>query len=151
MQILIDLVKTFEGLHKLKKDGLVYPYMCPANYPTQGWGILVENMSVPPITREEADRLMEKALPYYIAQTLKAVPNLQHAPPEILMAITDFTFNLGAARLRSSTLRRKLLAEDWEGARHELKKWKYGGGKVLPGLVKRRSAESAIIALCTGQ
>jgi len=151
MKALVGLVKTFEGLHTLRRDGLVYPYLCPAGHPTQGWGLLVPDMKAPPITREEADRRMEAALPAYVAQTLKLVPNLRHAPPDVLAAVSDFTFNLGAGKLRASTLRRRLLAEDWEGARHELRKWVFGGGKKLPGLVRRRAAEAALIALATGQ
>jgi lysozyme len=69
----------------------------------------------------------------------------------VLAAVSDFTFNLGAGKLRASTLRRRLLAEDWEGAPHELRKWVFGGGKKLPGLVRRRAAEAALIALATGQ
>ncbi len=66
------------------------------------------------------------------------------AEPEArLSAIVDFTFNLGAGRLQTSTLRRRLNQRDWAGAVMELRRWVYGGGKVLPGLVTRRDAEAA--------
>lgn len=58
------------------------------------------------------------------------------------MAIVDF-FNLGAGRLQTSTLRRRINQRDWTGAAAELRRWVYGGGKVLPGLVARRAAEAA--------
>lgn len=145
MNKLLALVKRFEGLHALRRDGLVYPYLCPASKPTQGWGLLVENMAVPPITVAEAEVRLNRALPYYVAQTLREVPELAQATPEALCAIADFTFNLGVARLRSSTLRRRLRAGDWEGARHELRRWVFGGGKRLPGLVLRREAEAALL------
>ena len=32
---------------------------------------------------------------------------------------------------------------DWGSAGQELRRWVYGGGKVLPGLVTRREAEVA--------
>jgi lysozyme len=38
-------------------------------------------------------------------------------------------------------LRRRINAQDWQGAEDELKKWVKAGGVVLPGLVKRREAE----------
>ena len=53
----------------------------------------------------------------------------------------DFTFNLGAGRLQTSTLRRRLNQRDWLAAGQELRRWVYGGGKILPGLVARREAE----------
>jgi lysozyme len=59
-------------------------------------------------------------------------------------AIVDFAYNLGVGRLQTSTLRRKLNAQDWEGAKEQLRLWVRGGGRVLPGLVKRRDAECAL-------
>lgn len=56
-------------------------------------------------------------------------------------ALVSWTFNLGVKRLAESTLLRKLNAGDYEGARNEFKRWVYAGGKVQPGLVKRRYGE----------
>ncbi len=64
-------------------------------------------------------------------------------PEERLVAIVDFTFNLGAGRLQTSTLRRRVNQRDWGAAGHELRRWVYGGGKMLPGLVSRRETEVA--------
>ena len=63
----------------------------------------------------------------------------------ILNAIVDFTYNLGVGRLQTSTLRRKLNEEDWEGAKEQLRLWVRGGGRVLPGLVRRREAEIKLL------
>jgi lysozyme len=63
-------------------------------------------------------------------------------PEGRLAAIVDFTFNLGAGRLQTSTLRRRVNQRDWIAAATELRRWIYGGGKVLPGLVARRAAEA---------
>lgn len=142
---LIHLIKTFEGLHKKLSNGLIGPYICPAGYPTQGYGLLVKDMAVPPITPVEAENRMVNALPYYLMESLKSCPNLAGQPPERIAAVVDFTFNLGSSRLRSSTLRRRILAEDWAGACTELSKWVNGGGRRLPGLVARRAAEVALI------
>jgi len=59
--------------------------------------------------------------------------------------MVDFTFNLGAGRLQTSTLRRRVNQRDWTAAAIELQRWVYGGGKVLLGLVGRRTAESAFL------
>lgn len=66
-------------------------------------------------------------------------------PEGRLAAIMDFTFNLGAGRLQTSTLRRRVNQWEWDAAAHELRRWVYGGGKVLPELVVRRSAETTLI------
>ena len=78
-----------------------------------------------------------------LAATLRYCPGLATEPKERLAAIVDFTFNLGAGRLQTSTLRRRVNQRDWIAAGQELRRWVYGGGKVLPGLVKRRDEEVA--------
>jgi lysozyme len=65
--------------------------------------------------------------------------------PRALGAITDFAYNLGVPRYRSSTLRRRIEAEDWDGAQEELLKWNRAGGRILNGLVRRRQAECAFL------
>lgn len=61
-----------------------------------------------------------------------------------LAAIVGFTFNLGAGRLQTSTLRRRNNQRDWVAAGQECR-WVYSGGKVLPGLVIRREAKIALL------
>jgi lysozyme len=60
-------------------------------------------------------------------------------------AIVDFAYNLGVGRLQTSTLRRKINAQDWKGAVEQLRLWVRGNGRVLPGLVKRREAEAVLM------
>jgi lysozyme len=61
-------------------------------------------------------------------------------------ALVDFAFNAGAGNLQHSTLLRKVNASDFAGAAEEFGKWVNGGGHVLPGLVRRRHAESQVFA-----
>lgn len=145
LDLAAPLVRRFEGLHKRLPNGLIAPYICPAGYPTQGWGIVVPSMDVPPITQEMADAILMRELPRYMADALRASPILA-GHPRRLAAITSFVFNLGAARYRASTLRKRVNAEDWDGAVEEILKWTRGGGRVLPGLVKRRKAEAELLA-----
>jgi lysozyme len=74
---------------------------------------------------------------------MKLCPNIDR--PERLGAIADFALNLGSGRLRSSSLRKKILANDWEAVPAELRKWVRGGNRVLRGLVLRREAEIGFI------
>jgi lysozyme len=77
--------------------------------------------------------------------TLRYCPALASEPEGRLAAIADFTFNLGAGRLQTSTLRRRVNQRDWLAAGQELRRWVYGGGRVLPGLVTRRDAEARLL------
>lgn len=80
-----------------------------------------------------------------LTATLRYCPVLATEPEGRLAAIVDFTFNLGAGRLQTSTLRRRINQRDWGAAATELRRWVYGGGKVLPGLFARREAEISLL------
>lgn len=149
LDLALPLIRQFEGCHKRLPDGRIGPYICPAGYPTQGWGIVVPSMDVPPITQAQADAVLRREVPRYMQEALRASPILA-AHPRRLAAITSFVFNLGAGRYRASTLRRRVDAADWDGACDELGKWVRGGGRVLPGLVKRRAAEVALMRMREG-
>ena len=56
-------------------------------------------------------------------------------------ALVDFAFNLGTGALGGSTLFKLVNAGDFAAAAEEFIKWNHAGGKVLPGLTKRRLAE----------
>jgi lysozyme len=59
-----------------------------------------------------------------------------------LDALTDFVFNLGSGKLRTSTLLRKHRAGNYVGAAAEFSRWVYADGRIEAGLVKRRAAET---------
>ena len=83
--------------------------------------------------------------PVEIGGITRYCPVLATETESRLAAIVDFTFNLGAGRLQTSTLRRRVNQRDWTAAANELRRWAYGGGRVLPGLVARRAAECALL------
>jgi lysozyme len=56
-------------------------------------------------------------------------------------ALVSFTFNLGEGALQRSTLLKKLNAGDYPGTALEFRRWVYSGGKILTGLVTRRTIE----------
>ena len=58
-------------------------------------------------------------------------------------ALVSFAFNLGLGGVQRSTLRQKVLRGEAEAA-DEFLKFTRGGGKVLPGLVKRRQDERSL-------
>ena len=142
----IDLAKRFEGFHRVPKHDphRAYPYICPAGFWTIGFGHLCEPTH-PPITEEEAEDYLAQDLQTALRATLRYCPVLATESEEKLAAIVDFTFNLGAGRLQTSTLRRRINQRDWSLAVTELVRWVRGGGRVLPGLVMRRQAESLML------
>ena len=147
-QAAIDLAKRFEGFERRVKRGTqvsAVPYVCPAGFWTFGYGHLCKP-DHPPITLEEAEAYLEQDLIIALKATLRYCPVLATEPKNRLAAIVDFTFNLGAGRLQTSTLRRRINQRDWTGAAQELRRWVYGGGKILPGLILRRDAEVTLMA-----
>ena len=125
-----------------------HPYVCPAGYWTIGYGHLCDPKH-PPITEAEAEAYLARDLQTALVATLRYCPVLATEPEERLAAIVDFTFNLGAGQLQTSTLRRRVNQRDWLGADAELRRWILGGGKVLPGLVARRGMEAGLLLVHT--
>ena len=144
VEVAAALCRPFEGLR-------LQPYICPAGYPTIGYGTVWKpdgskvTMEHPPISKETAEEWLVHELRHnYLAGVLKASPGLL-ARPRALGAMTDFAYNLGVARYRASTLRKRVDDGDWEDAKAQLMLWTRGGGRVLPGLVRRRAAEAALL------
>ena len=142
--IALALCRAFEGFRS-------EPYLCPAGIPTIGYGttkymdgrpVRLSDLS---ISRGQAEGLLEAQIRReYLPGALKACPVLA-TDERALNAVVDFCYNLGVGRLQTSTLRRRINALDWQGARTEIRRWVRGGGKILPGLVRRREAEAALL------
>lgn len=145
VEIAAALCRRFEGFYSR-------PYLCPAGVPTIGYGathyldgrrVTLKDAA---ISRETAERLLIAQIERtYLPAVLRLCPSMLTASAERMAAIIDFTFNLGDGRLRSSTLRKRINAGEWELVPVELRKWTIGGGKVLRGLVLRREAEIALV------
>jgi lysozyme len=143
MPILVELCVQFEGVY-------LRPYLCPAGVPTVGVGTTryLDGRAVlltdPPITRETALVMLRHQLrATYIPGTLRACPAID--TPGRLAAIADLAYNIGVGALRASTLRRRIAADRWEDVPGELRRWNKAAGRTLPGLVRRREAEAALL------
>ncbi len=146
-QAAVNLAKQFEGFHRVPKfdpERRAHPYICPAGYWTIGFGHLCKP-DHPPITEAEAEIYLAADLQTALKATLCYCPVLATEPENRLAAIVDFTFNLGAGRLQTSTLRRRINQRNWDSSSSELCRWVRGGGKVLSGLVARRAVEKALL------
>jgi lysozyme len=144
LKIAAELCKRFEGFR-------AKPYLCPAGIPTIGYGstyyadgkkVTLNDSS---ISQEAANDLLMYELQHtYLPGALRNCPVLATNERKC-NAIVDFCYNLGVGRLQTSTLKRKINAQDWDGAKEQLMLWTKGGGKVLPGLLKRRQAEVTLL------
>jgi len=144
LEIAAELCKRFEGFR-------AKPYLCPAGIPTIGYGstyyadgkkVTLNDSS---ISQEAANDLLLGELQHtYLTGVLRNCPILA-TDERKCNAIVDFCYNLGVGRLQTSTLKRKINAQDWDGAKEQLMLWTKGGGKVLPGLLKRRQAEVTLL------
>lgn len=143
LRLVMALCIHYEGLY-------LRPYLCPAGVPTIGVGSTryldgtPVRLTDPPITKEHALILLRHTI---LRDYMPGVRKLCGAvdDPGRLAALTDFAYNLGLGRLKSSTLRRKVLAGDWAAAPSELRKWVIAAGKTQRGLARRREAEIALL------
>ena len=136
----LKLIRQFEGL-RLKA------YRCPAGIWTIGYGHT--SAAGPPevrgnmrISREQAEAILKQDL----AQFESDVSSMVRIPltENQFDALVSFAFNCGVAALRRSTLLKRVNAGAFEAVPAELMKWTRADGKELPGLVRRRRAESAL-------
>ena len=138
------LLKKFEGCK-------LTAYRCPANVCTIGYGhttaagapSVSDGMK---ITQQQADDILSRDLVKFET----AVYNMVQQPlnQNQFDVLVDFAYNAGAGALKSSTLLKKVNAGNFNEVPAELMKWTKGkipgkGMQVLPGLLRRRQAESA--------
>ena len=157
-----DLMHRFEGFRNR-------PYLCPAHIHTIGYGhvlyqeqirlpmVRVPDKHTPMIRKEmplkaedtlvwskqEIDELFRVDVETFERGVLRLVPGCAGRQGSF-DALVSISFNFGLGNLQRSTIRMKANRGDWEGAAEAFMAWTKGGGKVLPGLVKRRQAEMAL-------
>ena len=144
------------------------PYLCPAHIWTIGYGHVLyqEQIKLPsvrkdgytgPIRREfplraednrvwtknEIDELFRADVVHFERGVLRLVPGVVGRQGSF-DALVSFAFNAGLGNLQRSQIRIKANRGEWEAAAKGFRNFITGGGKVLPGLVRRREAEIAL-------
>jgi len=148
------------------------PYLCPAHIWTIGYGhvlyqeqIKLPIMRPPGKTREdvpmirsefplkpednrvwskqEIDDLFADDVGDFERSVLRLVPSSVGRQGSF-DALVSFAFNVGAGNLQRSSIRIRANRGKWEAAADAFLMWNKAGGKVLPGLDKRRKAERAL-------
>ena len=129
------LIKKFEGC---KLDS----YRCSANVATIGYGHTKDVIDGDSCTQDEAGQMLADDLAEFEGYVDKLVTvDLEQNQFDALVA---WTFNLGPANLKSSTMLKVLNEGKHEKVPSEMKRWNKAGGKTLEGLIRRREAESLL-------
>lgn len=156
-----DLMHRYEG-YRTK------PYLCPAHIWTIGYGHVLyqEQIRLPmarvgdytgmirrefPLkaednriwTKDEIEQLFSQDVSSFERGALRLSPNLVDRQGAF-DAVVSFAFNAGLGNYQRSTIRMKNNRGDFQGAADAFMMWTKGGGKELPGLVKRRKDERAL-------
>jgi lysozyme len=147
------MIKHHEGVR-------MRPYRCPALLWTVGVGHVIDpshaavkyeerrTLPIPEgwdriLTMGEVDAILAQDLGRFergVARLCPAVVGHQGR----FDALVSFAFNVGLGNLQRSSLRMKTNRGEFEEAADEFMKWTKAGGRVLPGLVKRRQDERAL-------
>ena len=140
------------------------PYLCPAHIWTIGYGHVLyqQQIRLPMIgqpcrkeypladsdnrvwSKEEINALFATDVSSFERGVLRLVPGVV-GRQGAFDALVSFAFNAGLGNLQRSQIRIRANRGDWEGAAECFMDWTKGGGKVLPGLVKRRQAERELV------
>lgn len=156
-----DLMHKYEGYRNR-------PYLCPAHIWTIGYGHVLyqEQIKLPmartdkPVamirkemplqpgdnrvwTKQETDNLFAQDVASFERGVLRLVPGCVGHQGRF-DALVSFAFNVGLGNLQRSSIRIKANRGEWEAAADAFLLWNKGGGKVLPGLDKRRKDERAL-------
>jgi lysozyme len=147
------MIKHHEGVR-------MRPYRCPALLWTVGVGHVIDpshaavkyeerrTLPIPDgwdrsLSMGEVDAILAQDLGRFergVARLCPAVVGHQGR----FDALVSFAFNVGLGNLQRSSLRMKTNRGEFEEAADEFMKWTKAGGRVLPGLVKRRQDERAL-------
>jgi lysozyme len=163
----LALIRRFEGLHDGDRGtAALEPEADPVGIYTVGWGHALFARGRPVKDRETAYRLWRARWPagMILADAdalLKADARAVRDRVVVLFpatrlsesqlgAMISLAYNIGVGEIggapdfADSTVRRRLIAGDVQGAADAFRMWRFAGGRELPGLAARREAERAV-------
>jgi lysozyme len=149
-------IQSFEGCHTKRADGKIASYKCPAGVWTIGWGstIYPNGQKVGPndvITPERALEIFKWHVGLFANDVNSLVTSTINQNQ--FDTLVSFAYNCGSdididvipEGLGDSTLLKQVNANPNDPKiKASLAAWNKGGGKVLPGLVRRREAEGKL-------
>ena len=158
----IHVMHLFEGYRDK-------PYLCPAHLWTVGWGEMLhhEQIKLPLVrkdgytgmirkefplapqhnrvwTRSELEERFKNLLGSFERGVLRLAPNLS-GRQGLFDACVALSYNIGVGGFQRSTLRQRILRDEpLDRIAEGFMMYTKGGGRELPGLVRRRKAEVAL-------
>lgn len=133
----LSLIKEFEGFRSKAYRDVAKPDLWSI-----GYGFVDGVKAGDSITKEAADeRLM-----YELVKYERGVLNACVVPPNQNQfdALVCFAWNVGISGMRGSSVIKAHNRGDFQSAARAFGLWNKAGGKVWPGLTRRRAAESAL-------
>ena len=141
----IALIKRFEGCARLRPNGMVEAYPDPGTGGapwTIGWGATGPEIGPHTIwSREQCDSRLLRDIARHAGEVDRALHDAPTSQSQF-DALVSFHFNTGV--IGHATLTRKHRAGDHAGAAAEFARWNRAGGRILPGLTRRRAAEAEL-------
>lgn len=145
------IIERFEGMARKIPGGKVAAYPDPGTGGkpwTIGIGSTTDEYGKPIApdtvwTEERARKRFEQHLREFGAKVDELVAGKPTSPAQ-KAALTSLAYNIGTGALAGSTVLRRHCAGDHAGAAEAFAMWKKAGGKVLPGLVRRRADEALL-------
>lgn len=136
----LELIKEFEGFRSKA-------YKCSAGVWTVGYGHTSAAGApvVGPMTKvtlAQGEDILRRDLATFEEAVGSAVR--VELTPNQFSALVSFCFNVGAGAFRGSSVLKAVNAKQFADVPRRLALWNKAGGKVLPGLVRRRAAEAAL-------
>jgi lysozyme len=138
----LNLIKEFEGFR-------TKAYKCPAGVWTIGYGHT--SMAGPPavkpgmvVSRTEAEAILRRDLKVFedgVKSAIKVQLNSNQ-----FSACVSLCYNIGVGAFSRSSVARFCNKGQWKKAADAFALWNKAGGKVLPGLTRRRAAEAALFS-----
>ncbi len=130
-----DLIKEFE-------DFKTMAYLCPAKVWTIGWGHTKGVKQGQTVTKAQAEDLLSQDLQMAENIVLKEFAGIKLSQNQF-DALASFAFNVKGGFTNAATLKNKIKNNPNDKTiRDAFSLYNQGGGVVLPGLVRRRTAEA---------
>lgn len=131
----LNMIADFEGLR-------LETYLDVVGVPTIGYGHTGKHATPGNvITVAQAKRILDEDLDTFEAAVTGAA---QTANQNQFDAMVSLAYNIGVGAFKKSTVLRKHLAGDYQAAARAFGLWNKAGGKVWPGLTRRRNYEAAL-------
>lgn len=142
----LALIRAYEGFR-------AKAYRCPAGILTIGYGHT--SMAGPPdvrvgmtVSKKQAEDILAADVAIFaseISRFIKADLNDNQ-----FAALVSFSYNVGVGAFRSSSVLAAVNRSDFDSVPRRLNLWVKAGGRVLPGLVKRRASEGQLFQRAEG-